>query len=419
MAGTKRLGHIAFLKKYRNVLLICLAIFMSMVGFGMIFPLFPTLAATFETSKTEIGLVASMFALTRTMLVRPFGALSDKIGRKPMLVSGFIGYGIFMSSFAFATNIYWLYVLRAAQGVASAAVWPAASALIADSVEAEDRGKAMGYLGMSTSVGMIFGPAFGGFLKDIYGIQIPFLLCGIITGAMAPLIKFSIKETVSFKEKQKILKKKKFSFSLRKSIFWIKNDYNEIKNSRFASTLFGMMLAGFIFNFAFALIEPLLPLFADEKVGATATQVGLAFALAGVVGTIVRPLAGELTDRIGRRKPILFGTFYAGILTIPMSFIVTPLQMIYVLGIRSVGWAISDPATLALLTDASDEDKRGKIFGLYQFSTGLGWMIGPIFGGILYDLKGGEFSFLMTAIGTLIAGILLTITIKETKKGGD
>jgi DHA1 family multidrug resistance protein-like MFS transporter len=402
-----------FLFSNRNILLICIAIFLSMIGFGMIFPLLPTMAASFDASKTEIGIVATLFALTRTLLVRPFGALSDRIGRKPMLMWGFVGYGIFMSLFAFATNIYWMYILRAAQGISSASVWPAASAYIADSVDASERGKAMGYMGMATSVGIMFGPAIGGFLKDLYGIQLPFIICGILTGSMAIFIKIMLKETVSCEydenEPQDLA-------LLHRTVGWIAQDYREIRGNVYARTLFGVMVAGFIFNFAYALIEPLLPIFAEESLNASATQVGLAFTLAGTVGVIVRPIAGSLADSIGRKKPIIVGSLYSGLMMLPMTVITTPAQMIYVLGARAAGWALVDPATLALLTDTCTERNRGKIFGLYQLSTGMGWMMGPLVGGILYDLRGAELSFLLTAIGTLVATGILSITIQDTMK---
>lgn len=408
--NTQREGYIAFLRSHRNVLLLCVAIFFSMIGFGMIFPLLPTMAASFNASKTEIGIVASMFALTRTMLVRPMGALSDSVGRKPMLVWGFVGYGVFMSLFAFATNIYMMYFLRAAQGIASATVWPAASAYIADSVNPRERGRAMGYMGMATSVGIMFGPAFGGVLKDLYGIQIPFLICGLLTGSMAIFIKLMLTETVAVtRERHRPRQTIRY-----RTAGWIRDDYRELQRNTYASTLFGVMVAGFIFNFAYALIEPLLPVFAEESLGATATQVGLAFTVAGAVGAMVRPIAGNLADTIGRKKPIIAGSLYAGLMMMPLAVVTTPLQMIAVLGARAVGWAVADPATLALLSDTCDERSRGKLFGLYQLSTGLGWMLGPLVGGILYDLQGAELSFVFTGAGTLLAGGILMYTLKET-----
>jgi MFS family permease len=200
---------------------------------------------------------------------------------------------------------------------------------------------------------------------------------------------------------------------------WIVQDYKEIRSNVYAKTLFGVMVAGFIFNFAYALIEPLLPIFAEESLNASATQVGLAFTLAGTIGVIVRPIAGSLADSIGRKKPIIVGSLYSGLMTLPFTIISTPTQMISVLGARAAGWALVDPSTLALLTDTCTEHNRGKIFGLYQLSTGLGWMMGPLIGGILYDLHGAEQSFLLTAIGTLIASVILMITIQDTMKRCD
>ncbi|MFQ5891641.1 MAG: MFS transporter [Candidatus Methanofastidiosia archaeon] len=394
-----------FFKVYKNVLVVCIGIFISMIGFGLIFPLFPLYAKTFGATPTDIGIIASMFALTRFIFATPFGALSDRYGRKSMLIVGFFSYSIAMSSFAFAQNLAHLYLFRALQGIASAMVWPSATAIVADSVEQKDRGKAMGYFSMSLHMALIFGPAVGGFLADLYGIKIPFLLCGLIMLLLVPFIKIYVKETVKIGESvvtQKLSLKKK-----------LRNDYLEIKSSKYFKTLSGLMFASFLGIFAFTLIEPLIPIYADEKVGATKTDIGIAFTVMGVVGTLIRPFAGSLADRIGRKKPIIYGSMFSALTTYPMALIRTPAEMIGILGVRTVGWATSEPATQALLADVVDENKRGKIFGLFGTIQSLGMILGPTLGGILYQGVGGEASFIVVSTIALLPVLVLYKMIEE------
>lgn len=378
---------------------------MSMIGFGMIFPFFPLYAELFGATPAQIGMIASMFALSRTILATPFGALSDRYGRKISMMTGFLLYSVSMSLFAFAQNVYHLFIFRGLQGCASAMVWPSAQAIIADSTEQKDRGRAMAYFSASWTVSLIIGPAFGGFLAQLYGYTAPFLIAAGIMIPITILIRAYVSETI--KSDVSVLTVHE---PLGKRV---KSSLREIRESVYFLTLIGLLLASFITTFGFTLIEPLLSIYAQYKVGASLTEISLAFTFMGVSGFLVRALAGDLSDRIGRRTPILLGNLWASLLTFPLSIIRTPLQMIGILSFRSVGWGLSDPATQALLADVVDENKRGKIFGLFGSVQGVGMIAGPSVGGIVYELYGGEFSFAVCGLLSLTASIILFLMIKE------
>lgn len=381
---------------------------MSMIGFGMIFPFFPLYAELFGATPSQIGMIASMFALTRTALATPFGAVSDKYGRKVTMTAGFLLYSVAMSLFAFAQNVYHLFVFRGLQGVASAMVWPSAQAVIADSTEQKDRGRAMAYFSASWTVSMIIGPAFGGFLAQLYGYKAPFLMAGFIMIPITVLIRFYVSETV--KSEVSILSVPE-PFLRR-----VENSFREIRESEYFLTLLGLLVASFITTFGLTLIEPLLSIYAQEKVGASLAEISLAFTFMGVSGFLIRLVAGDLSDRIGRRRPILAGTLWASLLTFPLSFIRTPFEMIGVLSVRSLGWGLSDPSTQALLADIVDENKRGKIFGLLGSVGGVAMIAGPSVGGVVYELYGGEFSFAVCGILSLAASVVLFSMIREPQR---
>lgn len=321
------------------------------------------------------------------------------------MMTGFLLYSVSMSLFAFAQNVYHLFVFRGLQGVASAMVWPSAQAIIADSTKQKDRGRAMAYFSASWTVSLIIGPAFGGFLAQLYGYKAPFLIAAGIMIPIIVLIRFYVSETI--KSEVSILSVHE-PFSRR-----LKSSLREIRESVYFITLIGLLLASFITTFGFTLIEPLLSIYAQYKVGASLTEISLAFTFMGVSGFLVRVLASDLSDRIGRRNPILMGNLWASLLTFPLSFIRTPLHMIGILSLRSVGWGLSDPATQALLADIVDENKRGKIFGLFGSVQGVAMIAGPSVGGIVYELYGGEFSFAVCGLLSLAASMILFLMIKE------
>ena len=374
----------------------------------MIFPLFPLYAELFGATPTQIGAIASMFALTRTGLATIFGSLSDRYGRKKLIVYGFLFYAVVMSTFAVAQNVSHLFILRGLQGVASAMVWPSAQAVVADSTEPKERGRAMAYFSAAWQVSMIVSPAFGGFLAQLYGYRAPFLITGGVMLPIALLIQFYVSETI--KSSVSIL-------TVREPLKnRLKTSTREIRESAYFFTLLGLMVAAFISTFGITLINPLLPIYAETKVNATLTHITLAYTLMGLTGTIFRIYAGSISDRVGRRSLILVGNVCASLLTFPMIIIRTPFQMIGILSIRAVGWAFSDPATQALLSDVVDENKRGKIFGLYATVSGAAMILGPFVGGALYEVYGGEFSFAVCGLLCLAASAVLFLMIKESSE---
>jgi MFS family permease len=310
-----------------------------------------------------------------------------------------------MAAFAFSQSVAHLFIFRGLQGVASAMVWPSAQAIIADSTEQKDRGRAMAYFSAAWQVSLIISPAFGGVLAQLYGFRIPFLITGAVMVPIAILIHFYVSETI--KSKVSIL-------TVREPVLKrVKTSIREIRESSSFVTLLGLMVATFISTFGLTLINPLIPIYAETKVNATITHITLAYTLMGLSGTVFRIYAGSVLDRIGRKSPIVLGNVWAAVFTFPMAVIRTPLHMMGVLATRSVGWAFSDPATQTLLSDIVDENKRGKIFGLFTTVSGVAMVLGPSVGGFLYELYSGEFSFIVCGVLSLAASAILFVMITE------
>jgi len=148
----------AILFKYRNFLELCFAVLVSMLGFGLIIPLLPIYAREMGASGVYLGLLTSLFGMTRSITSIPGGVLADKIGRKKMMVGGLAVYTVVMFLFGVSTHLYHLLILRACQGAASGVVWPVAATAVADIVDPKDRGKAMGFFSMMWDAGIAVGP---------------------------------------------------------------------------------------------------------------------------------------------------------------------------------------------------------------------------------------------------------------------
>ena len=159
----------------RQVALLALTLGVVMLGFGIVIPVYPFYIQSMGASGTELGLLIAISPLLQLFFSPIWGVVSDRVGRKPVLMVGILGYGISMFLFGLATELWMLYVFRALGAVLSAATLPTIYAYISDSTTEEDRSGAMGVLGAATGLGMMLGPAVGGWLGTV-SLSAPFFI---------------------------------------------------------------------------------------------------------------------------------------------------------------------------------------------------------------------------------------------------
>ena len=146
------------------LLIIFITVFIDLLGFGIIIPLLPFYAEHFGASALIVGLLSSSFSLAQFLFAPFWGRLSDRIGRRPVILIGLLGSALSYAFFALATSLPMLFVARSLAGIAGANI-PTAQAFIADTTTAETRARGMGLIGAAFGLGFIFGPAIGGFLS--------------------------------------------------------------------------------------------------------------------------------------------------------------------------------------------------------------------------------------------------------------
>lgn len=173
---------------------LCLAYFLVQFSGSVMFPLVRVYMVNIGASDTEIGLVVAVFGLISAPLQTPFGRLSDRLGRKPLITLGILSMALVAPWYGFAATFLQLLLIRAVHGIASAMSGPIVSALVADLVPRRQRGKALGVLNTALSLGMVVGPLAGGVLADLYGYQFPFFVCSASMAAGAFVIHRRVKE---------------------------------------------------------------------------------------------------------------------------------------------------------------------------------------------------------------------------------
>ncbi len=387
------LSELLALTKYKNFLELCFAVLVSMIGFGLILPLLPIYGREMGASGVYLGLLTSLFGITRSITSYPGGVLADRIGRKKLIVGGLFVYTVVMFLFGVSTNLYHLLILRACQGAASGVVWPVAATMVADIVQPKDRGKAMGFFSMTWDAGIAIGPVLGGLLAAAFSIAVPFFVCSVLSLVSALLVLKRVEETHSKPEKESSTSLFELSFS--------------------KLTLIGVCVTGFTVSFAMGLVQPILSLFGSEVIGLNEASIGLVFGVMGITRFLVKPVSGTLSDNLGRKKVAITGLILNSVFTVSISFSKSLESILLLSGARAVGLGMTMPSMNALVTSLTTRENRGKIMGIYSTSRNGGLVVGPLLGGFAFDALSVQAPFFICSIVVFLGASILAVTVTE------
>ncbi len=179
----------------RALVLLFLTMFIVMVGFGVIMPILPFYAESMGASATALGLLFAVYSLIQFFFAPIWGQVSDRIGRKPPLLIGLLGFSVSFFLFGLATELWMLFAARILGGLLSAAVLPTVMAYIADTTDEEHRGGGMGILGAAMGMGVTFGPVIGGFLGEI-SPALPFFFAAGLAATVSAVMFFVLPESL-------------------------------------------------------------------------------------------------------------------------------------------------------------------------------------------------------------------------------
>lgn len=373
-----------------------LTIFVNIVGFGMVFPLLPFYAKEFQASETTIGFLAASFAVGEFFFAPLWGRLSDRFGRKPVILISLLGISFAFAAFAIANSLLWLFISRFLQGVFSSAAFTAASAYVVDMTTKEERISGLSRLGASLATGFIFGPAIGGVLSSI-NHQLPFFIASALTIFNLISVKIFLKESLKEKEEKLVLKE---------GFLNIKAMYHGLQGK--LGTLFIFI---FIWSYALSNNQVAVPLFGTEVLQVSMVLIGIFFSLQGLTsGTVQWFLLSKIVSRFGEHKIALLG------LTIMMvSLFLLPFsQAAAVMAILMIGFsfgsAITRPTIQTLISKYTHEG-QGTTMGIASAFESSGRIVGPIIGGGLYSTFGFHSPFAVSAIIILIT-LIVVVQIK-------
>jgi len=354
--------------KRSPLLVIFITIFIDLVGFGIVIPVLPFYAegTKFGATPREVGLLFASYSFMQLIFAPVLGRLSDKYGRRPILLISLLGTSLGFLILGFATTLWMLFLGRIIDGISGGNI-STAQAYIADVTTKEDRAKGMGLIGADFGLGFVFGPAIGGVLSR-WGINVPFLFAGTLAFANAILLYFTLPETVTPDHPART--------SAASGRGWGQLIVS-LKNPRlgFVMTIYFLSIV------AFSIMTAVFSLFMLFRLGYDAFHNGWVFAYVGVISAIIQGgLIGKLVKRFGEPALAVTGglLFSASLFVIP--FIGPAIGLIGILStgaVTAIGQALSGPSLSSLASKSAGAGEQGGVLGAMQSVASLARAVGP------------------------------------------
>ena len=376
----------------KNMFILIISLIVLMMGYGIAMPVLPFYLDSMGGRGVHYGLLIACYGIMQLIFAPVWGSLSDKYGRKPMLLIGMVGLGTAMILFALSTQLWMLYAAQLLSGIMSSAALPAAQAYAADSTSKDDRGGAMGKIGGAIGIGVVLGPGLGGLLAA-NTLTTPFFVASAFCALTFLIILVGLPESLAKSDRVDNAEIKFLQF---------KGTWQMI----FAPIGFGLFTA-FIAIFGQTVFSSVFGLYAiarfdygPEQVGTFLMAMALMYALAQ--GLIV----GPLTRRFGEVRVISIAFFGCSIgfalLLMSASYITLMLSMSFFILLNS----LLKPSALAFISKHT-EGSQGKSMGFAEAYMSLGRIAGPLWGGTVFDINlmlpfiSGTIAFFIAFVFTL------------------
>jgi len=364
---------------------IFITVVIDMLGIGLVWPIMPKLieemtGGPVSNAATIYGLLVSGYALMQFLFGPIMGILSDRYGRRPIILISLAGLGVDYVILALAPNLTWIVVGRLMAGVLGATV-STSNAFIADVTPKDKRAAAFGMIGAAFGVGFIFGPLIGGVLGNI-DLRYPFYLAAAISLLNVTFGYFVLPESLPLKK--------------RRAIRWKEaNPLSALMQVRKYRSVAAFSIALFLAGLAQSGLQAIWVLWSGVQLGWNIADAGYSLAVVGVATVIVQGgLVRIIVPKLGERRVVFLGYlisagafFFLPIVTV--SWIVYAGIIVHI-----IGWGSASPALQALMSKAVPEDQQGLLQGTISSVNSVGMIIGPIMATQIFSLFTGRFAYL-------------------------
>jgi DHA1 family multidrug resistance protein-like MFS transporter len=395
-------------EKINNIYLILLSLFVVMLGYGILLPTLPYYTERLALKDNldadlinfHIGLLTSIYPLFQLLFVVVWGKLSDKYGRKPIIIVGLVGFVIMQLLTGLATSITMLYVARIFGGVFTSSVIPVSNAYLSDITSEKRRTKIMAWSGVAISSGLIFGPVIGGFLSQTdfhleysFGLlhldrfSVPFFFVAILGLVVLSVLARRLNNTVRVD---------KFTTNSTSS------------RLAFSKYFIGLLVLSFVMQFVVTLFETVFSIYGKDELAFNSNQVGIGFMLCGSVMAVLQPVFASYGEKIlSAKNQIALGLLISGVSLISFPFIKNEFLIYGVIIVFAAGGAMVTPNLLSAVSLIS-KDNTGRNISIQSSVNSVGQILGPILGTWLI-IADFYFSFVVAGVIAAISAGLFCI----------
>lgn len=397
-------------EKLNRIFLVLLSLFVVMLGYGILLPILPYYTERLALKDNldaglinfHIGMLTSIYPLFQLIFVIVWGRLSDKYGRKPIILVGLIGFIVMNLLTGLATSLMMLYVARILGGIFTSSVIPVSNAYLSDITSEKRRTKIMAWSGVAISSGVIFGPVLGGLLSETnvhlelsFGafhfdrFSVPFLFAAILgLIVLLVIIKWLKNTAIVSKVREKAIK---FGFS-------------------FSSYFIILLLLSFVMQFVVTLFETVFSIYGKDELSFNSSQVGIGFMLCGSVMAVLQPVFATYGEKImSSKQQITVGLLITGVSLLVFPFLQNELSVYGMIILFASGGAMVTPNLLSAVSLLSKED-TGRNISIQSSTNSIGQILGPVLGTWL--IAGGFYYPFIIAGSVALGGLVLINYLK-------
>ncbi len=378
---------------------IFLTVFIEFMGSSLLVPILPYIVEHYRTDGATIGFLGASFSLAQFFSSPVLGAVSDRYGRRPVLLGCMVASAVGYLVCGLAGSLVMLFVGRIFGGLA-AGVISAAQAYVADISTPADRTKNFGLIGAAFGLGFITGPAIGGFLAQ-FSLQLPLFAAAVLSLANALLGYFSLTESLKTPRTGKLT---------LQGLNPLRQLGDLLQDDRFRALILSLAL----FNFAFAGFQNNFAVYTHRQFGWNPQQNALLFAYIGVISSLVQGgLIRVLLPRWGEQKLAVIGLTLCGCSIMGVGLVTSSNWLFFTQALTPLGVGLAIPSLRGLLSAQATDDEQGRVIGGSNGLTSLAMVLGPLWTGLAFDHIGHTAPYWSTGLCVLLAMGLTVSTAKD------
>ncbi len=375
-------------------LILFLTVFIDLLGFGIVIPFLPMFAERMGVGAGAVGPILAVYSLAQLLCAPLLGRISDRVGRRPIIMLGLLGSSLSYLIYGFADSFALLMLSRAVHGACAATV-STAQAYVADTTGESDRAQGMGMIGAAFGLGFVLGPALGGVLGHT-SLRVPVFFASALTFANLLFAAIYLPESHVAPSSARLTAAQLLEPLLRLP--------RELVGHRLAR-LFSL---AFLLTFVLAALEATFALMVPQVYGYGAYGVGLLLGYTGLVQAIAQGyLLGKVVKRFGELRILRLGAIALALGLAPLGTLSSRGALLVMLALIAIGYGLASPAVASLISRSSERHVQGEVLGINQSALSLARIFGPIAGAAIYAIVGPSAPYIGGAIVTAIALVMM------------